>query len=55
MPILILYKDGSEIQRFPILDKNGNTLQAKKYLKKDLILLFGLEEIYAECCSKIKK
>ena len=48
IPILILYKNGSEEKRFPMVDKNGKTYQALKYSKKGLISFFDLETIHSE-------
>lgn len=48
LPILVLYKDGVELKRFPTKDKKGNTHQARFYSTKELISYFEMERIYSE-------
>ena len=48
LPVLILFKNGVEVKRFPMLDKKGKSYQAKYYSKKELIKYFELENIYLD-------
>ena len=52
LPVLVLYKDGQEVKRYPPKDKKGNPTQAKFYSKRELINYFELERIYSELLSK---
>lgn len=54
LPVVVLYKNGTEEKRFPMKDKKGNILQAKYYSKKEIINYFDLERIYVECTSNVK-
>lgn len=51
LPIVLMFKDGSEFKRYPPIDKNGNTTSARYYSKKELIKYFELDRIYSDLLS----
>lgn len=55
LPVIILFKNGQEIYRYPGYDAKGRPLQAKAYKEKDMIRLFELDNIYKVTVNLIKK
>jgi hypothetical protein len=46
IPLVILFRNGEEVFRYPINDKNGKPISVKHYKEKEIIRLFDLETIY---------
>ena len=53
LPIVIFFKNGQEVKRYPTRDNKGNTYQAQFYIKKELIKFFDLENIFQELSCKL--
>ena len=41
----ILFKNGKDGLRFPGFDKNGKIVPAKTYREREIVKIFGLDEI----------
>ena len=46
LPYCILFVNGEEKERYPGFDKHGNSLKVKYYREKEIVSIFGLDEIY---------
>ena len=55
LPVVILYKNGVEIYRYPGYDAKGRPLQAKAYKEKDMIRLFELDRIHNSTANIIPR
>ena len=51
LPILILFKNGEEVARYPWNDKNAKPTKVKFYKEKEIIKYFDLEDIYHKSIS----
>lgn len=54
LPVILLFKNGLEIYRFPCYDSNGKIQAVRVYKEKEIIRLFDLERIHSETEKKIK-
>ena len=55
LPVILLFKNGLEIYRFPGYDSNGKTHAVRVYKEKEIIRLFDLEKIHSESNNLIPK
>jgi hypothetical protein len=45
LPVLVLYENGKEVQRYPANDSKGNPYQVKYYRERDIVRYFNLDMI----------
>ena len=55
LPVILLFKNGLEIYRFPGYDSNGKIQSVRVYKEKEIIRLFDLERIHNETENLILK
>jgi hypothetical protein len=55
LPLIILYRNGEEVFRYPANDKNGKPISVKHYKEKEIIRMFDLETIYDNCKRHAKE
>jgi hypothetical protein len=49
LPLVVLYRNGEEVFRYPTNDKNGKPIPVRHYKEKEIIRVFDLETIYNNC------
>lgn len=54
LPIVVLLKNGAEIDRYPINDKNGVPVKVRHYKEKEIVNNFKIDTIYHQTSTNKK-